>query len=608
MSKKENELFKNLVSNIRYVNKEAVTTDKWFAFDVPAYAISSVLAPLGLVFMLPLVIQFVSDGTSLKDFAIYLCIAIAIYGVFVFVQSLSITRIGLNATQTRLTKGWPEFGKKCMECDYSHFEPGKYSDMRAAAERSLDSNWIGYELALRDFPLFLGALLGSLAYAVWTAFISPWVFLLLVGMALAHVLLTFWSQNQYNKDKDKEGNLEKVGYYYTDVAKDSKMGKDIRNYRLQPFISEKNSANSKAYGKMQNHFARLLMLPSASDALFMVGRDILAYAILIGLYLDGQITLSSFSLMIGIVTGFSTFLSTAVTKFSSLVNCSEHISRYREFLDLPDEMKREGGLDPKALPTPVTIEFRHVSFKYPDSDKWIIHDLNLLIKPGEKLALVGVNGAGKTTIVKLLSGLYYPTEGDILIDGKSLKDLDIEKYYSSLSVINQDSEAFPYSVKTNVIGNSAWDQAQFDKALTQAGIKDVVDRLPKKEETFLTTDLDPKGVNLSGGQVQKLLLARALYRDGKILILDEPTAALDPIAESELYQEYGSLTVGKTSVFISHRLASTRFCDRIILLEQGQIIEEGTHEELLRKGGEYAKMFAVQAHYYKEGNREEGNI
>lgn len=213
-----------------------------------------------------------------------------------------------------------------------------------------------------------------------------------------------------------------------------------------------------------------------------------------------------------------------------------------------------------------------------------------------------MNGAGKSTLVKLICGLYKPTSGSIYMDGVDISDIDKEEYFKEFSVVFQDIAVFAYSIASNIAccKKEEEDKVKLKESLRMSGLLDKIESLPKGVDTSLLKELDPEGVEFSGGQMQKLMLARALYKKSPIVILDEPTAALDPIAESEMYEKYNTFTSEKTSIFISHRLSSTRFCDRIILLNNGEILEEGTHEELIKKGGNYANMFEVQSHYYKK--------
>jgi ATP-binding cassette subfamily B protein len=249
-----------------------------------------------------------------------------------------------------------------------------------------------------------------------------------------------------------------------------------------------------------------------------------------------------------------------------------------------------------------SIEFRNVSFTYEGSTKPVLQNVSFKISADEKIALVGNNGAGKTTIVKLLCGLYQPTSGEILIDGKSINDIGVEKYQDLISVLFQDTSPIALSIAENVCRCEPKDvdRARLNDCLKKASLLEKVNTLVKKEETYITQTLDEQGVVLSGGETQKLLLAKAMYKDGPMLILDEPTSALDPIAESTIYEEYNQLADHKTAVFISHRLASTKFCDRILFLDGGRIVEEGSHDQLMKMGGKYREIFDIQSHYYKE--------
>ena len=224
------------------------------------------------------------------------------------------------------------------------------------------------------------------------------------------------------------------------------------------------------------------------------------------------------------------------------------------------------------------------------------------IEPGQKIALVGNNGAGKTTIVKLLSGFYLPTEGEVKINGIPTSRYNIDTYRQGISAVFQDGFISALTVAENIAGGEKeeMDRERIRLCLERAGLWEKISALPDREDSYISQKIEKSGVNFSGGERQKLLVARALYKNGRLLILDEPTSALDPLAESNLYQDYNKMTAGKTSIFISHRLASTKFCDEILFLEKGKVIERGSHEELLKKQGSYANLFEVQKQYYRE--------
>ncbi len=297
------------------------------------------------------------------------------------------------------------------------------------------------------------------------------------------------------------------------------------------------------------------------------------------------------------------------------VKCPVKKEREGKTLDFPSgvvEVKKGDNEYKKCKVTPeqlaviahaaVKLELKDVSYTYPGKEAPTISHINLTIQAGEKLALLGLNGAGKTTLVKLICGFYQPTEGEILLNDIPITDFDREDYYSLLSVLFQDITLLPLTLDENLTGECAEsvDRARLDKALQISGFYEKYQSLPKKGATLMVREVNQGALDFSGGEKQKMLFARALYKQAPLLILDEPTAALDPIAENELYQKYGEATTGRTSIYISHRLSSTRFCDRIILLEHGRIVEEGTHDSLMAKDSRYAELFTVQSKYYKE--------
>lgn len=289
------------------------------------------------------------------------------------------------------------------------------------------------------------------------------------------------------------------------------------------------------------------------------------------------------------------------------------VNDFRNFIDWKEDKEKAGEMDGHF--TDVDLEnyeftFENVSFKYPGHDKYVLKNVNLTIKNGMKLAIVGVNGAGKTTFIKLMMKLYEPTAGRILLNGVDIKEYDREEYFKIFSPVFQNVECFAMPIYQNIsfTDEEHTDIDKVNKVLEQSGLKEKIDTYEDGIYTNLLKIFDEKGIDLSGGERQRLAMARALYKGGKVVILDEPTAALDALAEDRMYREFENMIQKKTSVFISHRLGSTRFCDKIAMFEDGAIVEEGTHDELMNKNGKYAYMFQIQSQYYKDKNKSKGGV
>lgn len=339
------------------------------------------------------------------------------------------------------------------------------------------------------------------------------------------------------------------------------------------------------------------------DGLLLLLRDGIAYGFLIYSVLYGEMPIGNFVLYFGAVAGFSTWLSGVVKNLNSINSFSLSVGDLRDYLEMEDKMNRGKGVElPKEYELPCDIELRNIYYKYPGAEDYTIKNINLHIKKGEKLALVGVNGAGKTTLVKLICGLYTPTKGEIYINGKKSSSYNRDEYYTLFSVVFQDIHLLPVSIEKNISLQleEEINSEKVDKVIKMSGLMEKVKSLEKGKDTLLVKSVYKEAIELSGGEMQKLMLARALYKNGPIIILDEPTAALDPIAENEIYRQYNQLTKEHTSIFISHRLSSTRFCDRIVFIQDGKIIEEGDHYSLMELDGEYKNMFDKQSHYYKD--------
>ena len=437
-------------------------------------------------------------------------------------------------------------------------------------------------------------------YSGILASFSPLLIVLLTGLSLLSLLATRRAQVYENSRRNDQAQVERKLRYVVNTGGSVPFGKDIRLYGMGSWFRSLRDRligqSSALIGKIQNRYFGA----GAVNAAVLLVRDGLVYGLLIGAVTGGRIGVSDFVLYFGAVTSFSGFVTSVVNSFGQLNGANLQMNDLRAFFDQTDEPEPE---HPAVLSDlhGSSIEFRDVSFSY-EGGKRVLDHFNLTIRPGEKIALVGVNGAGKTTLVKLLCGFYRPDSGEIRVGGVRLDRLRKQDRFRLFSAVFQDVFLPPFSVAETISLQPAGrtDRARVESCLKKVGLWEKIASLPHGIDTPMTRETEEHGVVLSGGQRQKLLMARALYRDAPVYILDEPTAALDPIAESETYEQFRTMADGKTVLYISHRLASTRFCDRIVLLENGRAAEEGTHDTLLRSGGRYAELYEMQSRYYRE--------
>ena len=390
--------------------------------------------------------------------------------------------------------------------------------------------------------------------------------------------------------------------YVRGQAESVAAAKDIHIFKMKPWLTSlyQNLLDESAHytRKKEKVYFRAKIL----DVAVALVRNGIAYAYLIWMVVNQDLSAAEFLLYFSAVTGFAEWVTGILKETSELRKEGLDIHAVQEYLDMEEPFLLNGG---KSIPTVDQWELRleDVTFSYPNSNEKILDNMNLTIRPGERLAIVGLNGAGKTTLVRLLCGFFDPCEGRVLLNGTDIRQFNRLEYYSLFSAVFQDFSNLDVSIAENV--SQQVTEIQRERVLDcleKANLDHIVANYPDGIDTYVGRDVFLDGVIFSGGQAQRLMLARALYKNGPILILDEPTAALDPIAESDIYQKYHEMTAGKTAVFISHRLASTRFCDRIIFLSNGRITEEGTHSELLQHNGAYANLYEIQSRYYREGD------
>lgn len=448
--------------------------------------------------------------------------------------------------------------------------------------------------------------IGFIVYLALLTNLNLW----LAALVAATTAVSYFASKRINEwgylHRSEELELTKRIEYANKTATSREFAKDIRMFGLRGWLEDLWGSTMRLYSAFCAKRERKYIWANIIDIVLTFLRNGIAYAFLIGITVKNGLPASQFLLYFAALSGFAQWVVEILDKLSVMHKQSLDISTIREFLDWDEPFDLNGGERIAFEPNKqYEIRLDDVSFRYPKADKDTLSHINLTVHPGEKLAIVGLNGAGKTTLVKLVCGFLDPTEGRILLNGEDIRKFNRNDYYALFSAVFQEFSVLDVTVKENVAQCvDGIDETRVWQCIDKAGLTEKIQSLPKGIETHLGRRVFKDGVEFSGGQTQRLMLARALYKNAPILVLDEPTAALDPIAENDIYQKYNDMTHGRTSFFISHRLASTRFCDRIIFVDGGKIAEEGTHDELLKNGGGYAYLFEVQSKYYRSDNQD----
>ncbi len=600
----------NIFQNVLYVYKKADHFDRRFKFKLMLSIFLTLILPVIAALIPAATVYLITSGTRAVSFVMYIGGIILVYASLQALEFYVTNNLNYENIFIRVKEGLYEVSMKSMTTDYRSIESNKGKLMMSKAVYSLLTNWEGLELMLKSFPKFVSSLAGIVAYSAFIGSINIWILVLLIGMTLACTVLNAYASSYELRHREDKTQTHLRLEYFVDESRKLENSKDIRIYGLEDWFVKTIRLLTRKYSTLVLKEQTCYYVPQLSNSIFTIARDLLSYTILINQVATGLIDATAFVFLTGIIASFSSWLNQLTDSISSLRKASIGVNSMRAYMGIPSAADREYGdtsIDISAAGP--SIEFRDVSLTYPEASTPSVSHFNLKINAGEKIALVGLNGAGKTTIVKLLSGLYVPSEGDILIDGVSIKKLNPVEYQKRISAVFQDVRPLAFTIAENVAccPENDIDYGKVMNCLERAGLGEKVWQLPLKEKTCISQVLDSEGIQLSGGQLQKLMLARALYKNAPILILDEPTAALDPLAEEQMYMKYNETTKGKTSIFISHRLSSTQFCDRIVFMKSGKIVEIGNHTQLMEAKGSYAEMFYIQSQYYKDNEKEESS-
>lgn len=580
-------------------------------------AVSIVMAvmPFVNVWFTSKIIDLLDAGAKMNELVLYIGLAVSINLILFFVNYF-LSDMYYMYRSLMYNKELQNISVKLFKMEYQRLENGDFKELvhkHSEAQDRVFSSFVQLSWMMRDFLSGLITLVISVVIifpllkigfkTTGNTFFEKPVFLLTIFGAIAVMtgiilVIALKMNKMWFRASDEYSRLDRIFYYFLNMFSDYNTGKEIRLYKEQKLIE--HNATDKLLTDGERVLKKASMNSAKSSSFIAVLGAVVGFGIylfigvkgLYGLFGIGSLVLycgSFMQIINGIMKMAATFGKTEemvplVNYYFDIMNTKDDMTYGSKVLDLTDKFE---------------IEFKNVSFRYPGAENDSLKNVNLTIHNGEHLAVVGRNGSGKTTFIKLMCRLYDVTEGEILINGENIKEYTEESLMHLYSVVFQDFKIFSTTLAQNISAGSDYNREKLFDALDKSNIKERVQKMENEENTYLYKDLDKTGVEISGGEAQKLALARALYKDSPIVILDEPTAALDPVAENEIYNRFHSFVNAKTAIYISHRLSSCIFCNRIAVFDKAELVQYGTHEELLEdKEGKYYELWNAQAQYY----------
>lgn len=556
------------------------------------------------IYLPKLVVEELTEKRGIVHLGILILVLTVILGVSILVREKMKARIE-KRNRMLVNHMKHQYAQKNLYVDYRGFMSPEFKELRAKAYEGIFGGDVGDENLNAYLSRFAVSIMVAVTclgnvilYVYFLAKLSPWLIVLMLSACFFGAMagkVTHENELMYaKKSSEAFSKLE----YVSRKTEDFSFAKDIRLYGMQGYFMGliDRFINERLFYKKKELKKRMWVDIRTEMALTL--QTIFLYAYILYRIVHGDISVADLVFYAGLAPEFAKLVTELTNKLRQSFTIAIRFERFHEFMDYGENTGEE---ERRLRKEPVEIKLKNVSYRYPEEQTDVLHNLSLVIKPEERIAIVGVNGAGKTTLMKLLCGLLRPTEGKIYLNGKDMEEMSSEERFAYFSCAFQDVRFLPLTIRENIsmCTKQDTDDSRVWSCLKKAGIEQVVETLPDGLDTLLDKNINEDAVDFSGGQRQKLILARSLYREAGCLILDEPTAALDALAENEIYEKYAELSKGKTSFFVSHRLSSTRFCDRILLIDGGNVAEEGTHEGLLAAGGLYANMFAMQAKYYQ---------
>ncbi len=559
--------------------------------------IVTAVVPLASVVLPGYIVEELTNGRRLNVLIMYISALAIIHflgnSLISFLQGKSFVSKGIvfMRFQTFITE-------KLSLCDYEQLENPEFLDVKEKANRFLYADGQGFGVVLDSAVNIIGKIFVFVGLSAILSTMNIFIVLLFIALVLLDSLFESKVRKNYSKWDLEKAPIERKTGYLIGLVEDFECGKEIRinNYRdkLVSKVREHLMLSNEFYKKQTREYKKSDYFSNFTSFI----REGVSYLYLVWNVISGGCSVGQFTMYLSAISQFSDAMNAVMQNVLNIKQFGMYYNELEKYMNVPAKM-REG----KKLPLPEgknRIEFKNVFFRYPGQSEYTLKNINIAIENGEKISIVGENGAGKTTFIKLLVRLYDPTSGSILLNGVDIRDIDYDQYQTALSAVFQDYSLFSFTLRDNIVlGNdSRGDDARIVDCLKLSGFEGKLNRLEHGLDTHVYKNFETDGFEPSGGEAQKIVLARALFKNAPIVILDEPNAALDPRAEYEMYQKFDKLVDGKTAIYISHRLSSAKFCDRIVVFRSGEIVENGTHSELMEKNGIYADLFHMQSQYY----------
>lgn len=583
---------RNVFISIQYMIKTSIRYNyRYLVLFIPAIVLTSVSPFIAILFP-----KWIIDSVqSQKEIGFIILLAIIMFSLRLII---SFSTSLINRAQSLIlmdinTKMRLDVIEKTMNIRYEYLETPEYIDLKGRAEKCIGNDYNISKIA-NISANFISSIIQIIGLISIISRVNILIFAVIIVIIIINSVVKSAEAKKTYTIRKKFSTLARKLFELIYISWDYKYAKDIRVYNLKDWLNEKKQRLYKLFSRGLVAEFMYTSITNLFRAILNVLQEGLFYAYLVYKFFTDNMTLGDFTMYLSAISQFSSCMESIMGSYVALYEASMYITDYRRYMELDELQQINVGKPPINFEK---IEFKNVSFKYPNTDNYVLNNVSFTIKKGEKLSIVGDNGAGKTTLIKLLLRLYLPDSGSIFINGTNIENINYLDYAKLISVVFQDYQLFAFTVAENI----AYNESQFPRisnVVKKIGIDKKIIDLPDGYDTFMSKEFSQSGIEFSGGEQQKIVIARALYKESSMVILDEPTSNLSPIAEYELYKDFDKIVEHKAVIYISHRMSSCRLCDKILLLDNGSVLEYGSHDELMRLDGKYKTMFGIQASHY----------